>query len=251
MGEEMSSLNKNHTWELVPRPKDKSIVGCKWIFKIKEGTSEKEPIRFKARLVAKGFTQKEGIYYNEIFSPVVKYTTIRVMLAFVAYFDWELEQLDVKTAFLHGDLDEKIYMSQPKGFEDKAKPDFVCFLKKSLYGLKQSPRQWYKRFDSFVKSIGFKRSDFDHCLYFQHKNKDECVFLLLYVDDMLLIGPDVKRINNIKSVLGGEFDMKDLGIAKRILGMEIIRDRSNSMLFLHQTSYVLKILKRFSMHESK
>ena len=103
----------------------------------------------------------------------------------------------------------------------------------------------------FFKSIGFKRSDFDHCLYFQHKNKDDYVFLLLYVDGMLLIGPDVKKINNIKSALGGEFDMKGLGKAKRILGMEIVRNRSNSMLFLHQTSYALKILKRFSMHESK
>ena len=127
----------------------------------------------------------------------------------------------------------------------------MCFLKKSLYGLKQSPRQWYKRFDSFVKSIGFKRSEFDHCLYFQHKNKDDCVFLLLYVDDMLLIGPDIKKINSVKSALGGEFDMKDLSMAKRILGMEIVRDRSNSMLFLHQTAYVLKILKRFGMHDSK
>ena len=106
-------------------------------------------------------------------------------------------------------------MFQPKGFEDKRKPDFVCFLKKSLYGLKQSPRQWYKRFDSFVHSIGFKRSDFDHCLYFQHHNKD-CVFLLLYVDDMLLIGSNVKMIDGIKLAFSSEFDMKDLGIAKKV-----------------------------------
>ena len=132
MKEEMCSLNKNQTWELVPRPKDKSIVGCKWIYKVKEGTNDSEPIRFKARLVAKGFTQKEGVDYNEIFSSVVKYTTIRVMLALVAYFDWELEQLDVKTAFLHGDLDEKIFMFQPKGFEDKRKTRFCVFLKKIL-----------------------------------------------------------------------------------------------------------------------
>jgi len=250
MKEEMNSLYKNQTWELVPKPKDKSLVGCKWIYKVKEGTSGNEPIRFKARLVAKGFTQKEGVDYNEIFSPVVKYTTIRVMLALVAHFNWELEQLDVKTAFLHGDLEEKIYMSQPRGFEDRDKPNHVCYLKKSLYGLKQSPRQWYKRFDFYVHSIGFKRSEFDHCLYFQ-QHDNNCVFLLLYVDDMLLIGPNLKMINGIKITLDKEFDMKDLGNARKILGMEIERNRSNSCLFLHQSSYIMKILKKFGMHDCK
>ncbi|KAL2505550.1 putative gag-pol polyprotein [Abeliophyllum distichum] len=115
MREEMSSLAKNQTWELVPRPKNKSTVDCKWIFKVKEGTSTAKPLKFKARLVAKGYRQKDGVDYNEIFSHVVKYTTIRVMLALVAYFDWELEQLNVKTAFLHGELDEQIFMNQPKG----------------------------------------------------------------------------------------------------------------------------------------
>ena len=140
MKKKMSSLNKNQTWELVPRPKDKSIVGCKWIYKAKEGTNNSKPIRFKARLVAKGFTQKEGVDYNEIFSLVVKYTTIRVILALVAFFDRELEQLDVKIAFLHGDLEEKIFMFQPKGFEDKRKPDFCVFLKKILIWFKTVPK---------------------------------------------------------------------------------------------------------------
>ena len=132
----MNSLYKNETWELVPKPKDKCLVGCKWIYKVKKGTSGNEPIRFKTRLVAKGFTQKEWVDYNEIFSLVVKYTTIKVMLALVAHFNWELEQLDVKTAFLHGDFEEKIYRLRPRDFEDKDKPNHVCYLKKSLYGLK-------------------------------------------------------------------------------------------------------------------
>ncbi|KAL0302563.1 UNVERIFIED_CONTAM: Retrovirus-related Pol polyprotein from transposon TNT 1-94 [Sesamum angustifolium] len=139
MTEEMKSLKDNNTWVLVPKPKSCSVVDCKWIFKIKEEDTSK---RFKARLVAKGFTQKEGIDYTEIFSPVVKYTTVRIILALTAHFNWELKQMDVKTAFLHGDLEENIYMQQPDVFVvDKSKPDYVCLLKKSLYGLKQSPRQ--------------------------------------------------------------------------------------------------------------
>ncbi|KAL2243923.1 UNVERIFIED_CONTAM: Retrovirus-related Pol polyprotein from transposon TNT 1-94 [Sesamum indicum] len=137
MKEEMSSLKQNETWTLVPRPKNSSIVDCKWIFKIKQ----ENPIKYKVRLVKKGFTQKEGIDYNEIFSPVVKYTTVRIILALTAHYNWELKRMDVKTAFLHGDLDEHIYMSQPVGFVDKLKPDYDCLLKKSLYGLKQSSRQ--------------------------------------------------------------------------------------------------------------
>ncbi|KAL0411599.1 UNVERIFIED_CONTAM: Retrovirus-related Pol polyprotein from transposon TNT 1-94 [Sesamum latifolium] len=138
MYEEMKSLKKNNTWILVPKPKNASVIDCKWLFKLKQ---ENETTRYKARLVAKGFTQKEGIDFTEIFSPVVKFTTVRIILALVAHHDWELKQMDVKTAFLHGDLEEQIYLNQPYGFIDKEKPNHVCMLKKSLYGLKQSPRQ--------------------------------------------------------------------------------------------------------------
>jgi transposase InsO family protein len=252
MEEEMKSLVKNDTWKLVPKPKDKSLVGCKWVYSIKEGSSSKEPLRFKARLVAKGFTQKPGIDYNEIFSPVVKYTTIRVMLALVAQYDLELEQMDVKTAFLHGDLDEMIYMVQPQGFIDSKMPNHVCLLNRSLYGLKQSPRQWYIRFDNYVSSIGFVRSAFDHCLYFKRNDKnDVIVYLLLYVDDMLLVGHKMSDINDIKKALSNEFEMKDLGHARRILGMDIKRDRSQQSLLLTQSDYVKKVLSKFAMHDSK
>ncbi|VFQ88509.1 unnamed protein product [Cuscuta campestris] len=144
MREEMESLSENQTWELVTRPKERKIVTCKWLFKKKEGTIPGEGVRYKARLVARGFTQKEGVDYNEIFSPVVRHTSIRVLLAMVAHQDLELEQLDVKTAFLHGLLEDDIYMTQPEGFVVPDKENYVCKLKKSLYGLKQSPRQWYK-----------------------------------------------------------------------------------------------------------
>lgn len=202
--------------------------------------------------MAKGYTQKKGVGYNEIFLPVVKYTTNRVMLALVANFDWELEQLEVKTACLHAELNEQIFMNQPKGFKEKLKFDHVCFLKRSLYGLKKSPRQWYKRFDYFVLTIGFQRSKFDHCLYFQYDDaNNDCVFLLLYVDDMLLVGSSPKWISKMKTKLNGEFITKDQGKAKRIICMEIERDTSNSVLFLHQSSYISNVLKKFGMHDCK
>ncbi|KAL5577269.1 hypothetical protein UlMin_018968 [Ulmus minor] len=138
MKEELSSLKKNGTWQLVVRPKDQKVVDSKWIYKVKEGVNKADPVRFKARLVAKGFTQREWIDYNEMFSPVIKYITIRVMLVLAAHNDWEIEQMDVKTAFLHGDLEETIYMKQPEGFEVKGRQEMVCLLKKSLYGLKHA-----------------------------------------------------------------------------------------------------------------
>ncbi|KAL2487476.1 cysteine-rich RLK (RECEPTOR-like protein kinase) 8 [Abeliophyllum distichum] len=141
MKEEISSLHKNKTWILVDREKRLKVINCKWVFKVKEGSNLSELIRYKARLVAKGFNQREGVNYIEIFSPVVKYKTIRLMLALAVQFDWELEQMDVRTAFLHGDLEEEIYMTQPPGFEEKGKNEQVCHLKKSLYGLKQAARQ--------------------------------------------------------------------------------------------------------------
>lgn len=140
MDEEMQSLKKNGTWELVPRPKDPKVVGCRWLYKRKEGIPGVEDDRWKARLVAKGYTQVPGINFNEVFSPIVKHASIRIMLALVTQFDLELEQLDVKTAFLHGLIEETIYMNQPEGYVKEEGNDFVCLLKKALYGLKQSPR---------------------------------------------------------------------------------------------------------------
>ena len=187
-------------------PKQKKFVICKWIYKRKEGLSPNEPPKFKARLVAKGFSQIPGIDYNDVFSPVVKHSSICTFFGIVAMHDLELEQLDVKTAFLHGELEEEIYMDQPKRFIVSRKEDFVCKLKRSLYGLKKSPRQWYK---------------------------------------------SMKKITTLKAHLSSEFEMKDLGAAKKILGMEIKRDRKSRLLFLSQQSYVEKVLQRFNMHDAK
>lgn len=179
MREEMNSLVRNRTWTLVPNPGDMKIVSCKWIFKRNEGIPGVEDSRYKVRLVARGFTQKEGIDFNEIFSPVVKHSSIRILLAMVSLFDLELEQIDVKTAYLHGNLEEKILMSQPEGFEEKGYEDYVCFLQKFLYGLKQSLRQWY-RFDQFMISNGYHKSKYDSCVYHEIiKLRWSCVSLIV------------------------------------------------------------------------
>ncbi|GKV37057.1 hypothetical protein SLEP1_g45126 [Rubroshorea leprosula] len=224
MTEEIESLHKNHTWKLVKPPKGQRIVGCKWVFRRKEGIPGVETPKFKARLVAKGFTQRKGIDFHEVFSPVVKHNSIRVLLAMVTLYDLELEQFDVKTAFLHGELEEHIYMSQPEGFIVSGKEDHVCLLQKSLYGLKQSPRQ---------------------CL--------EMVlgFTCLYVDDMLIAAKSMLIIDDLKKQLSGEFEMKDLVAAKKILGMEIHTDCKGGKLFLSQKKYIEKVLEQFGLHEAK
>ncbi|KZV48074.1 hypothetical protein F511_12624 [Dorcoceras hygrometricum] len=162
----------------------------------------------------------------------------------------ELDQMDVKTAFLHGDLCEEIYMKQPRGFEHGAS-DKVCLLKKSLYGLKQSPRQWYIRFDQFMEEIGFSRSKFDTCVYVKNMGTESQVYLMLYVDDMLIASKDRRELDRIKGLLGTEFEMKDMGAASRILGIDIKRNRKEGTLFLSQEAYISKVLNRFSMKDSK
>ena len=147
MDEEMQSLHQNHTWRLANLPEGKKAIGCKWVFSKKEEFPNLEDVHYKERLVAKGYAQKEGIDYNEVFSPVVKHSSIRILLALVAQLNLELVQLDVKTIFLHRDLEEEIHMTQPEGFKVDGKENMVCKLEKSLYGLNQSFRQWYKRFD--------------------------------------------------------------------------------------------------------
>ena len=249
MDEEMQSLVKNHTWKLARLPKGKKAIGCKWVYAQKEGFPSKNDVRYKARLVAKGYAQKEGIDYNEVFSPVVKHSSIRILLALVAQFNMELVQMDVKITFLHGDLAEEIYITQPDGFKVVGKENWVCKLSKSLYGLKQSPRQWYKRFDQFMISQNYSRSSFDHCVYFRKLQDGSFIYLLLYVDDMLIASRNQGEICRLKAQLSKKFEMKDLGEAKKILGMEIARDRQRGTLCLTQKQYLKKVLQRFGMSE--
>ncbi|KAK8934281.1 hypothetical protein KSP39_PZI015017 [Platanthera zijinensis] len=218
--EEIESLHKNKTWELVYLPKGAKAISSKWIFR-KESTSGKDPWRYKAKFVAKGFAQRKGIDFDEIFSPVVKHCSIRLLLALVVLHDMKLEQLDVKTAFLHGILDEMIYILQPEGFVKPDNEKNVCKLRASLYGLKQSPRMWNRRFDVFMASLGFTRSQYDTCVYFRFLANEDILILMLYVGDMLIASKSAQEISLLKEKLRSEFEMSDLGHAQKILGMEI------------------------------
>ena len=233
------------------RPAKKRVIGCKWVYKKNPGIPGVEDPRFKSRLVAKGYSQVEGIDYNEVFAPVVKHVSISLILSLVVKEDLYIEQLDVKTAILNGTLDEEIYMEQPEGYEVKGKKDMVCLLKKSLYGLKQSPRQWNKRFDGFMKQQGFRQSPYDQCVYFSGSEVTSRVYLLLYVDDMLAISKNMEVIKDLKARLSSEFDMKDLGPATRILEMDIVRDRRAGTLKLSQGKYLEKVLSTFNMSDCK
>ena len=232
MEDEIRSMSSNRVWDLETIPKGAKTVGCKWVYKIKYD-SQGNIDKFKARLVAKGYTQREGIDYNETFSPVSCKDSFRIIMALVAHYDLELHQMDVKTAFLNGDLEETIYMAQPKGFVVEGKEKMGCRLNKSIYGLKQASRQWYLKFDKTIKEFRFKENVEDNCVYAKFKN-GKYIFLILYVDDILLASSDVSLLRETKSFLSSHFEMKDLGEAKFVLGIEIHRDRNKGVLGLSQ-----------------
>ena len=187
MQSKYDSIVGNDTWDLVELPEGKKPLPCKWVYKKKFTSNDCKP-KYKARLVAKGFKQQHGVDFDEIFSPVVKMTTLRTVLGLVAIEDMDLVQMDVKTAFLHGDLEEDVYMAQPEGYEQPGREQLVCKLNKALYGLKQGSRQWYQKFDTFMCSQEFKRSQEDYCLYTKKLSDGLQIILILYVDDMLIVG---------------------------------------------------------------
>ncbi|RVX10077.1 Retrovirus-related Pol polyprotein from transposon TNT 1-94 [Vitis vinifera] len=245
MNDEMKSMKDNGVWDLVELPKGVKPIGCKWIFKTKRD-SKGNIVRYKARLVAKGFTQKEDIDYKETFSPVSSKDSFRIIMTLVAHYDLELHQMDVKTAFLNGNIDETIYMVQPENFESNDSKQLVCRLKRSIYGLKQASRQWYRKFDQVITSFGFKENTVDQCIYLKFSGS-KFIILVLYVDDILLASSDVGLLHETKRFLSSKFDMKDLGNASFVLGIQIHRDRSRGILGLSQKAYIDKVLSRFGM----
>jgi hypothetical protein len=247
MEDEYRALMSNGTWELVFRPRDSNFVTGKWIFTHKlraDGSFD----RYKAHWVLRGFTQRPGVDYDETFSSVVKPATVRTVLSIAVCRDRPIQQLDVKNAFLHGTLTETVYCSQPTGFVDPAHPDLVCRLKKSLYGLKQAPRAWYSRFASFLLSLGFADAKFDTSLFIFHRGSDT-VYLLLYVNDIILTAFSTELLRRTIFALQQKFAMKDLGPIHHFLGITV--ERRPDKLFLHQRTYTLGILKRAVMTDCK
>lgn len=247
MAEEFTALQHNHTWTLVPPPPQCNPIGCKWVYRVKlraDGTLE----RYKARLVAKGFHQQEGIDFHETFSPVVKHVTIRTIISIAYSNGWPLRQLDVKNAFLHGNLIEDIYMVQPPGFIDRSRPDYVCHLHKSLYGLKQAPRAWYQRLSSFLISLGFHVSRADSSLFILHKD-GYSMFLLVYVDDIILTGSHTAPLSTLITTLQQEFAITDLGDLHYFLGIEL--QHTTNGLLLHQGKYATDLLNRAQMSDAR
>ena len=249
MKEEYKSLMSNGTWELTHLPPNRSSIGCKWVFRTKRDAMG-DIVRYKARLVAKGYSQVAGVDFNETFAPVAKFTTIRTIVAIGAAMDLEMHQMEVKTAFLNGELEEDIYMNQPQGFVEEGKQHLVCKLKKSLYGLKQSPRAWYQRIDTFFVNEGFQRSEADHSMYVI-QSKEFLMIVILYVDDLIILTNTLKKMDWLKAKLEKEYEMSDLGELHYCLGVEFARDRAKKTITMSQRKYIEGVLKRFNMEDCK
>ncbi|GKA07055.1 putative RNA-directed DNA polymerase [Tanacetum coccineum] len=237
--EEYDALMKNGTWSLVPRASTTNVVDGKWVYRLKRDKNG-AIIRYKARFVAKGCRQEPGIDFHETFSPVVKLTTIRAVLSLAVTNDWPLRQLDIQNAFLHVNIKEQVYMKQPPGFIDPQRPNHVCLLHKSLYGLKQDPRTWFERLSKALFDLGFKGSKTDPSLFI-YSCGDTLLYILVYVDDIIVTGNNKGTIDNIICQLGSAFALKDLRPLNYFLGIEIVPHVSD--ILLSQKKYILELLQ--------
>jgi hypothetical protein len=247
MEDEYGALISNGTWELVPRPQGSNVVTGKWVFTHKlhaDGTFD----RYKAHWVLRGFTQRPGVDYDETSSPNVKLVTVRTVLATAVSRTWSIQQLDVKNAFLHDPLSETVFCCQPTGFADPAHPDLVCRLHKSLYGLKQEPWAWYSRFDTFLTTLGFLEAKSNTSLFIFSRGSDT-IYLLLYVDNIILTASNTELLCRIIFALQWEFAMKDLGPLHHFLDITV--EHRLTDLLLHQHTYTVDILKRVIMADFK
>ena len=247
MEEELNIIDKNNTWNLVDPPKAKDIIGLNWVYKTKyneDGSIQKQ----KARLVAKGYSQQLGVDFNETFSPVAIIETIRLVLAIAAQLELNVYQMDVKLAFLDGELKEEVYVEQPRGYEVKGKEEKVYRLNKVLYGLKHAPRAWNSKSDSYFQNSGFQKSPHEPALYFK-KNEVDFIIVCLYVDDLIYFGSNHHLLAYFKHSMMRNFEMTDLGIVKYFLGMQVKQGREE--IFISQEKYAADIMKKFYMKDCK
>ncbi|UYV83109.1 hypothetical protein LAZ67_22002237 [Cordylochernes scorpioides] len=247
MEEEFDSLIENKTWELVDPPKNRNIIGTKWVFKTKcnsDGSVE----RHKARLVAKGYSQQYGIDYEETFAPVVRQSTIRMFLALAVEYNLILHQMDVQSAYLNGEIKEEIFMTQPENFVSRKYPEKVCRLKKANYGLKQAGIVWHEKLDTELKNLGLKQLQSDNCVYIKH---DEGILLVaIYVDDLIIAAEREDTLKSFKESMKRIFKIKDLGGINCCLGIRI-QMKEDGSISIDQERYIEELLAKYRMKEAK
>ncbi|KAM1944122.1 hypothetical protein ACFX15_012370 [Malus domestica] len=247
MAEELQALHENNTWTIVKLPKGKKAVGSRWVYKTKfhsDGTIE----RNKSRLVAQGFTQTYGVDYKETFADVAKINIVRVLLSVAINKAWPLFQMDVKNAFLYGELEEEVFMKLPPGHPKSNNPEMVCKLHKSIYSLKQSPRAWYAKLSHVLERVGFYRSNADSSLFVRASTPSK-LMVLIYVDDLIVTGANMSEISALKQYLNHKFAIKYLDILKYFLGIEM--RHSHKGCFLNQRKYVIDLLREANMTDCK
>ncbi|KAH9792303.1 retrovirus-related pol polyprotein from transposon RE2 [Citrus sinensis] len=247
MREEYAALMENGTWSLVPRIADQKVVGNKWVYRVKYNI-DGSVAKYKARLVAKGFQQIMGVNCFETFSPVIKPATVRVVLSLAVMSNWKIRQVDVNNAFLNGELSEEVFMDQPEGFISAEKPDYVCKLHKSLYRLKQAPRAWYDKLKGCLLQWGFTNSNSDTSLFLK-RSKSSRILVLIYVDDILITGPNSYELEKFIAEFSTKFALKDLGTLSYFLGIEVLY--GTDCIFLSQKKYIRDLLSKVNMLSCK
>lgn len=245
MQNEVEAIEKNGTWTLTELPPGHKPIGLRWVYKVKKD-HEGKILKYKARIVAKGYVQRQGIDYDEVFAPVARLDTIRLILAMAAQRRWQVHHLDVKSAFLNGDLKEEVYVAQPPGFINKNQEHKVYRLKKALYGLKQAPRTWNQHLDLCLKELGFKRCTQEQAVYTRSKGEDTLI-VGVYVDDLIVTGSCPSSLSLYKQQMKERFDMSDLGHLSYYLGLEV--EQEAGCIKLKQTAYAKRILQQFGMED--
>jgi len=248
--DEMASLISNQTWEVTPAPPGRSVIGSRWVFALKRGP-DGEIVRYKARLVAKGFSQVPGRDYDEVYAPVATHASIRAVMAMVAMEDLELRQLDIKTAFLNGVLEQRVYMQQPEGYHTGASGD-VCYLYKCVYGLKQAPRVWYQLLKNTLAQYGFTPSRADPCIFIRYRSDGtwQCI-LLIYVDDVLTAARTLEEARELEAQLADRFELRALGPAAHFVGMKVMRDRTRRTLTLSLAAMTRRLIEEYGLSDCK
>ena len=246
MNTEMNTLLENNTWTEVKKPENVKIINSRWVYKVKRNETG-EIVQHKARLVAKGFQQDEQFDISDIYTPVAKMTSFRILLSLACRYKMPIYQMDVTSAFLNGDIKEDVYMNRPEGYDDDK--EMVLKLNKSLYGLKKSPKYWNDKFDGLMKKLKFNRTTNDNCLYYKVNGEDDQLYVLLYVDDLIIVGTKEEDIAELKKGLSNNFKMKDLGLISTYLGIQV--EQTEEKIKINQSVYLKKVLEDFGMSDCK